>query len=202
MTAMPLTDTVCRHSYPKEKPFRLFDGGGPYLEVSPGGSKWWRLKYRFDGKGKRLSFGVYPDVTLKDAREKRDQARKLLAADTDPSENRKAVQAARVERLGNSFEVIGRERFAKFSPTLSEGHRNRILRGLEKDVFPWIGGRPITDITASQLLPVLRQRADCLGVSGWNGQCVVAGNLLQWVARRRGKRLPTLTFKFLTIVPN
>ncbi|MBI1909867.1 MAG: integrase arm-type DNA-binding domain-containing protein [Deltaproteobacteria bacterium] len=154
---MPLTDIAIRNAKPKKESYRLWDGGGLNLEISPTGNKWWRLKYRFNGKEKRLSFGVYPDVTLKDAREKRDQARRLLAADTDPSENRKAVRAARVERFGNSFEVIARERFAKLSLTLSDEHRKRIIRGLEKDVFPWIGERPVTEVTAPQLLSVLRR---------------------------------------------
>jgi hypothetical protein len=88
---MPLTDTAIRNAKPGDRPIRLFDGGGLYLEVSPTGGKWWRLKYRFDGKEKRLSLGVYPDVSLKDARD-RDASRKLLADRIDPSENRKAMK--------------------------------------------------------------------------------------------------------------
>jgi len=83
-----------------------------YLEVSPAGGKWWRWKYRFDGKEKRLSFGVYPDVSLKSARDRRDDARKLLANDVDPGEQRKAIKAAKGDRAANSFEVITREWFA------------------------------------------------------------------------------------------
>src|SRR5205807_10170071 len=92
---MPLTDTAIRNAKPGEKPARLFDGSGLYLEVSPTGGRWWRLKYRFDGKEKRLSLGVYPDVSLKDARDRRDASRKLLADGIDPSENRKAMKSAR-----------------------------------------------------------------------------------------------------------
>ena len=91
---MSLTDTAIRNAKPGEKPVRLFDGGGLYLEVSPAGGKWWRLKYRFEGKEKRLSLGVYPDVSLRDARDRRDASRKLLADGTDPSENRKAMKSA------------------------------------------------------------------------------------------------------------
>jgi hypothetical protein len=99
-----------RTAKPGEKPVRLFDGGGLYLEISPTGGKWWRLKYRFDGKEKRLSLGVYPDVSLKDARDRRDTSRKLLADGIDPSENRKAMKSARADRATNSFEVVAQVR--------------------------------------------------------------------------------------------
>jgi integrase len=121
------------------------------------GGKWWRLKYRFDGKEKRLSLGVYPDVSLKNARARRDEARKLLANEIDPSENRKAQKAAKNERAANSFEVIAREWFAKQEPNWAANHANRIIRRLERDIFPWIGGNPISDITAPQLLESIRQ---------------------------------------------
>ena len=127
-----------------------------YLEISPTGGKWWRLKYRFDGKEKRLSLGVYPDVSLKDARERRDDARKLLANEIDPSENRKAAKAAKVERAANSFEVVAREWYAKHSPSWSPNHGDRIIRRLERDIFPWIGGKPIAGVFAPQLLDVVR----------------------------------------------
>lgn len=154
---MALTDTQIRKTKPHAKPLRLFDGGGMYLEIAPSGGKWWRLKYRFDGKERRLSLGVYPDVGLKDARERRDKARKLLADGIDPSENRKALKAAREERLTNSFEVVAREWFAKRSKAWVESHSERILRRLENDIFPYIGGRPISEITPRELLPVLRR---------------------------------------------
>ena len=153
---MPLTDTFIRNAKPGEKPLRHFDGRGLYLEISPTGGKWWRLKYRFDGKEKRLSLGVYPDVSLKDARERRDDARKLLANEIDPSENRKAAKAAKVERAANSFEVVAREWYAKHSPSWSPNHGDRIIRRLERDIFPWIGGKPIAGVSAPQLLDVVR----------------------------------------------
>ncbi len=166
---MPLTDTAIRNAKPGDKPIRLFDGGGLYLEVSPSGGKWWRFKYRFGGKEKRLSLGVYPDVTLagrkdKDsgasidgARDKRDNARQLLADGIDPGENRKALKATRADRAANSFEVVAREWFAKFSPSWAEHHRDRIIRRLERDIFPWIGGRPIAEVTAPELLAVVQR---------------------------------------------
>ena len=112
---MPLTDTEIRSAKPSDKPQRLFDGGGLYLEISPAGGKLWRLKYRFNGKEKRLALGIYPDVPLagrKDkstgawidgARDKREKARQLLASGIDPGENRKTQKAERAERSANSF---------------------------------------------------------------------------------------------------
>jgi len=154
---MPLTDTAIRNAKPGEKPVKLFDERWLYLEVSPAGGKWWRLKYRFDGKEKRLSLGVYPDVSLKDARERRDAARKLVADGIDPSENRKAQKSARADRAANSFEVVAREWFAKYSAIWAKEHGNRIIRRFERDIFPWIGGRPIAEITAPELLAVVRR---------------------------------------------
>src|SRR5277367_4721956 len=110
---MSLTDTAIRNAKPGKKAVRLFDERGLYLEISPAGGKWWRLKYRFAGKEKRVSLGVYPDVTLKEARERRDSARKLLSQGVDPSENRKAIRSAQSDRASNSFEVVTREWFAK-----------------------------------------------------------------------------------------
>ncbi len=95
---MKLTDTAVRKSKPEAKPYKMADGGGMYLEVMPNGSKYWRLKYRYEGKEKRLAFGVYPDITLADARQQRDDARKLLAHEIDPSAQKKAVKAAKGER--------------------------------------------------------------------------------------------------------
>ncbi len=154
---MPLTDTAIRNAKRGAKAIKLFDERGLYLEVSPTGGKWWRLKYRFDGKEKRLSLGVYPDVSLKDARERRDQARKLLANGIDPSANRKAQKSARADRAANSFESVAREWFARYSPTWAATHAGKIIQRLEKDLFPWLGSKPIVEITAPQLLTVLRR---------------------------------------------
>lgn len=150
---MCLTDITIRNAKSGKKPIRLFDERGLYLEISPAGGKWWRLKYRFDGKEKRLSLGVYPDIGLKDARDRRDEARKLLATGIDPSENRKAQKSARFEQAANSFEVIAREWFAKYAPTWNANHGDRILRRFERDIFPWIGKQPI----APELLTVIRR---------------------------------------------
>jgi integrase len=154
---MPLTDTAIRNAKPCDKPKKMFDSGGLYLVVTPNGGKWWRLKYRFGGKEKGHSLGIYPDVSLKEARERRDEARRLLANGTDPSEHRKARKAAKNDQAANSFEVVAREWFAKNSPNWAKNHANRIIRRLERDIFPWIGGKPIADISPPQLLEVVRR---------------------------------------------
>jgi len=154
---MPLTNAAIKAAKPKDKPTRLFDEKGLYLEVSPAGGKWWRFKYRFDGKEKRLSMGVYPDVSLKGARERRDEARRLLADGIDPSEHRKALRTARVDMAANSFEVVAREWFAARVATWSASHADRIIRRLERDIFPWIGGKPVSEIGPPELLAVVRK---------------------------------------------
>ena len=154
---MPLTNTAIHNVKPSGKAKKLFDGGGLYLEVAPAGGKWWRLKYRFGGKEKRISLGVYPDVSLKQARRRREVARQLLARKIDPSEHRKAQKTAREERSANSFEAVAREWFIKHSPNWAASHASRILSRLERDIFPWIGSTPIADITAPQLLAAMRR---------------------------------------------
>jgi integrase len=128
-----------------------------YLEISPTGGKWWRFKYRIDGKEKRISLGVYPDVGLADARDKREAASKLVAAGIDPTEHRKAEKVALEESTENTFEAISREWFRLFSKPWAAGHADKIIRRLELNVFPWIGTRPIKAITAPELLTVLRR---------------------------------------------
>ncbi|MCU7805900.1 MAG: integrase arm-type DNA-binding domain-containing protein [Candidatus Thiodiazotropha sp. (ex Lucinoma borealis)] len=152
---MALTDTAVRNAKAKEKDRKLFDGGGLFLLVKPNGARYWRFKYRFHGKEKLLALGVYPDVTLKSARDKRDDARKLIADGIDPSEARKAEKAARNNE--NSFEAIAREWWGNRASNWSESHSSRILLRLENDVFPWIGTKSIGDITPSELLTVLRR---------------------------------------------
>ncbi len=164
---MPLSDTAIRNAKPTAKASRLADEKGLYLFISPSGGKLWRFNYRFDGKQKTLALGSYPDVPLasgevdgrriEGAREKRDNARKLLAGGIDPSENRKVQKAARVEQSANSFEVVAREWFAKFKPGWAITHSEKIIRRLEKDVFPWLGARPICEIGAPELLQCLRR---------------------------------------------
>jgi integrase len=150
-----LTDTACKNAKAREKAYRLSDEKGLYLEVMPNGSKYFRLKYRFDGKEKRLAFGVYPETGLKDARQKREEARKALSQGIDPGEQRKAMKAAQAG--ADSFEAVAREWFAKFSPNWTVEHGERILRRLERDIFPWLGKRPTGEISAPELLACLRR---------------------------------------------
>ena len=156
---MPLTDARIRKAKPALKTARLFDGRGLYLEISPNGGKWWRMKYRFGGKEKRISLGVYPEVSLKDARNRCDDARKLLKASVDPSQDRKdkVAQLRREDSTANSFEMIAREWFALKSKPWADRHSTRVLRRFERDIFPWIGARPISEITAPELLTVMRR---------------------------------------------
>ncbi len=189
---MPLTDTAIRNAKPGAKTKKMFDASGLYLEVAPSGGKWWRLKFRYEGKEKRLSLGVYPEISLKEARERRDEARRLLANDIDPSQHRRAKKAAKEERAANSFEVVAREWFAKHSPNWAANHADRIIRRLERDIFPWIGGKPIAEVTPPQLLEVVRRievRGALETAHRALGNC---GQVLRYaVATGRAQRDPT-----------
>ncbi|MCE4510325.1 integrase arm-type DNA-binding domain-containing protein [Xanthomonas hortorum] len=155
---MPLTDTAIRKAKPASRTQRLFDGGGMYLEIPPAGGKWWRLKYRIDGKEKRMSLGTYPDTGLAAARARRDEARKLLAAGLDPSEQRKQAkqaQAATVAAAGVTFEAVAREWMSRQTVARVTAEKNRWL--LETFLFPEIGSRPIVEIKPRELLDALRK---------------------------------------------
>lgn len=162
--AKNLTDAAIRAAKPKDKPYKLFDGGGLFLLVTPAkkeklpqgaGGKWWRFKYRIEGKEKLLSFGTYPEVSLADAREKREEARKLIARRIDPSAERKATK--NLDSGEGSFEAVAREWHAKFADAeWSEVHAKNILSRFEKNVFPWLGIRPVGEITAPEILKVFR----------------------------------------------
>lgn len=154
---MPLSDTQCKTAKPKDKPYKLTDEKGLYLLVAITGGKWWRFNYRFEQKHKTLSMGTYPDTSLKIAREKRDDARKLLASGIDPGANRKATKATKTGESANSFEIVAREWYAKQAPTWAPSHAVKIIRRLERDLFPWLGSRPISSITAPDLLEALRR---------------------------------------------
>lgn len=154
---MPLTDIKCKTVKPSEKPVKLADGNGLYLEIMPNGSKYWRMKYRFLGKEKRLALGVYPEVTLGEAREKREQARKLLASGTDPSAHKKEQKHLATLNAENTFEPLAREWHAKNKAKWKEKHGQDILTRLEKDIFPEIGNLPVRNITAPRLLAAIRK---------------------------------------------
>jgi len=177
---------------PQAKSLRLSDGRGMYLEISPAGGKWWRFKYRFAGKERRISLGVYPDVPLAAAREKREEARRQVAAGIDPGEQRKAAKVALVESTENTFEAITREWFGLFSTKWVKGHADKIIRRLELNVFPWLGSRPIKAITAPELLAVLR-RVESRGANETAHRALqVCGRVFRYaIATGRAERDPS-----------
>ncbi|MFZ2449018.1 MAG: integrase arm-type DNA-binding domain-containing protein [Methylovulum miyakonense] len=167
---MSLNEVKVRNAKPKEKPYKLSDSEGLYLYITETGGKLWRFKYRFDndGKGKKeklLALGSYPGISLLNARQRRDDARKLLANNVDPGAVRKAQKQAKIEDT-ETFEVISREWHNKFKSTWTEGHALKLMRRLELDLFPWLGARPIKDITAPELLAVLRRTESRGAVDG------------------------------------
>jgi len=153
---MPLSDTAARNAKPKDRPFKLADEKGLYLLIKTAG-KYWRCDYRYEGKRRTLALGVYPEVSLKGAREARDAARRQLAAGIDPGANRKAARAARRGEDPSSFEVIAREWIEKRRKAWTPGHTAKVIRFFEQDAFPWIGKRTVTDILAPELLTMLRR---------------------------------------------
>ena len=154
---MPLTDTKARTAKPKEKAYRLADSGGLYLEVMSNGSKYWRWKYRFDGKEKRLALGVYPQVTLAVARSKRiDQQKILKEQGSDPLQQRREAKLTARIRAGHTFEAIAREWWNHWKGVRSRRHADYVLRRLEIDIFPSLGGKPIEDISAPRIIAVIR----------------------------------------------
>ncbi len=152
---MALKDTVIRSAKPKDKSYRLFDSDGLYLEINPKGNKWWRWKYRFGGKEKRLSVGVYPSVSLKQARLQKDDLKKQLHEGKDPSFIRKVKKFDLSQE--NNFEAIAREWHENFKPRWTESHAIKIMRLLERDIFPWLGPLPINTIKPPEILPIIRR---------------------------------------------
>ena len=136
-----LTKLLIENAKPGTKPRRLSDGRGMYLEIAPSGGKWWRFKYRMAGKERRVSLGVYPDIGLAEARERREQARKHVAAGLDPGQKRRAEKVALVERTENTFAALAQEWFGLFSPKWVESHASKVSGRLENDLVPWLGTR-------------------------------------------------------------
>ena len=135
----PLSDIQVKNVKPASKDSKLFDGGGLFLLVTPSGGKLWQFKYRFEGKEKKLSFGAYPAITLADARQRREDAKKLLANGVDPGEMKKSIKQAKVALEENSFESVAREWHRKFSGQWSPRHAMTIMDRLTRDVFPGWG---------------------------------------------------------------
>lgn len=152
---MKLTIRQIDTQKPRDRAFKLSDGGGLYLLVNPNGSRYWRLKYRFAGKEKLLAVGVYPDVTLAQARSRREEAKKLLGEGKDPAQERKLDKLSRQIEVESSFEAIAREWYKRRFDNWSVSYREEMMRTFEKDVFPFIGHRPIKEIKPLELLAVL-----------------------------------------------
>jgi integrase len=154
---MPLSDIAIRRAKPTDKSFKIADGGGMYLLVHPNGSKYWRLKYRFAGKEKTLALGIYPHISLSVARDKRDEAKKLLANGIDPGERKQAKKVEERQRSANTFEAVAREWHQKQATKWAPKSSQRILRLLERNIFPAVGNSPIAQITAADFLIALQK---------------------------------------------
>lgn len=152
---MALTVVQVKTAKPKEKPYKMADERGLYLLVNPNGSKLWKLKYRFAGIEKKLSLGAFPTVTLSDARDAREEARKQLTNNIDPGVLKNSIKRSAKAAAENSFEAVAREWHAKFTPKWGKSYGERILIRLEKNIFPWIGRRPVREVTAPEILSAL-----------------------------------------------
>jgi len=157
---IPLTDLQIKKVKFREKQYKMHDGGGLFLIVTPTGGRWWRFKYRYNGKEKTLSLGTYPEIKLSDARKLREEARTHVAKGIDPSELRKATKATQAESAANSLEVVAREWIGKQSENWSPANTEIVTRLLTVNVFPWIGKKPIVEVKAPELLNVLRRMED------------------------------------------
>ncbi|MGN6227115.1 MAG: tyrosine-type recombinase/integrase [Dyella sp.] len=176
MAAKPLNELKIRTAKPAASVQKLFDGGGLYLEVRPNGAKYWRLKYRFGGKEKAISFGVYPDVGLAEARQRRDKARALLRDGLDPSAERKQQKRqARIEAI-NSFEAVAEQWLGKMAGQWKPGHLERVRESFKQDIYPSIGGMPISQVGFAEVRDVVRavEQRGALDVAGRVKQRVAA----------------------------
>ncbi len=142
---MKLTDQEIKAAKPKSKPYSLPDGHGLVLLVQPSGAKWWQCRYRFNGTAKMLSMGVYPEVTLKDARNQQAHFKELLSKGTDPSQHRQDQKQLEAITAENSFESITRLWWIQWSAARNQRHADYVIRRLEADIFPVIGRKPVTE---------------------------------------------------------
>jgi integrase len=154
---MPLSDTSVRQAKPQKKAYKRADGKGLYLYVQPSSSKYWRFKYRIAGKEKLLALGTYPDVSLARARDKRDEARRLLADGIDPAKAKKDRKRLKRLQAANSFEAVAREWHTQQEESWTPKHAATVLRSLDKELFPALGSQPIAEITAAEVLEVIKK---------------------------------------------
>lgn len=153
---MPLTDLTVRNAKPNSRLQKLSDGRGLQLHITTAGSKLWRWAYRYDSKQKLMALGIYPDVSLAQARQAADEARKLLASGIDPMEQRKADKNNSEKAVENTFEIIARQWWQHWSPARSARHAEYVIRRLEADVFPLLGGRPVNEIQAPEVVKMIK----------------------------------------------
>jgi integrase len=192
---MPLNDMKIRTAKPKEKFYKLTDGDGLHLHVTEKGSKLWRFRYRFGGKEKLLALGAYPEISLLDARQRRDEARRQLAHGIDPGAVRKAQKEAQIEEA-ETFEVIAREWYARFLSNWTPGHSITIMSRLERDLFPWIGKIPITKIRARDILETLRRVENRGALESAHRIRTICGQVFRYaVATGRVERDPSVDLK-------
>lgn len=157
---LSLTDVKVRSLKARDRQYKVADGRGLFLVITTNGSKYWRFRYRFVDREKSLAIGVYPDISLAEARDKAHEARKMLANDIDPGADKQNKKRERRLAAANTFEAIAREWFQKNSKQWVESHGGRVLNRLEKDVFPYVGRRPITELSAPEILTVLQRIED------------------------------------------
>jgi integrase len=189
---MPLTDTAAKQAKPKDKTYRLSDEKGMYLEVTPKGQKYWRMKYRIGKQEKRLSIGVYPAVSLKKARLVREQARQNLLDGIDPSGLKQAKKLASESASESSFKVVALEWFAKQKPIWAENHWSKVERMMARDLFPYLGTRPLNEITPPELLAVLRKIESRGALESAKRTKQIAGQIFRYgVATGRCERDPS-----------
>ncbi|MES2983968.1 MAG: integrase arm-type DNA-binding domain-containing protein [Pseudomonadota bacterium] len=193
---MPLNQLKIQNAKPKEKPYKLGDSGGLYLYVTPTGGRCWRFKYRWLNKEKVLSFGLYPDLSLAEAREKRDDARKLKAKNIDPAEYKKQQRQLAITKDRNTFEHVAREwhewKWAKKSPYYAK----QIMQRLQNDVFPKIGNRPISAITAAELLKVARAIEDRGALELSRRAVQICGQVFQYaIITERAESNPSINLR-------
>lgn len=189
---MALTALEVSKSKATGKMQRLADGGNMYLLIQPNGAKYWRLDYRLAGKRKTLAIGVYPGMSLSNAREQREQARKLIANGVDPVAVKQAQKTSTIKNGENSFEVIAREWFVRHATNWKENHSSKIIARLEKDIFPWIGNRPIAEMTAPALLAVIRKIEARGALETAHRALACCGQVFRYaVATGRAERDPT-----------
>ena len=189
---MPLTAKTVQAAQAQDKDYKLSDGKGLFLLVKKNGSKYWRMKYRFLGKEKLLSFGVYPDVSLKEARTELEEARSLLKKDIDPSAQRKANKHSQHLASENSFIAIANEWFETHQSDKSQSHRQRIQRCFKQDLFPVIGSTPINQITAPELLMALKRIESRGAINTAHKTKQIAGQVFRYaIATGRAERDPT-----------